>query len=76
MASIEIDTAVYERSHGKSPKGYGGWVFSTERNPDPANDKALFWAPVSTYAEAKKWVKAEVAARFGDDAEGVVYVQP
>lgn len=53
---INFNTTQYEFSHGRKPRGYGGWAFVvTEGSPEPV------WAPGSmTFADAKRWVTAHV----------------
>lgn len=44
----EVRTSKYKFSHGKAPRGFGGWAFS-----DGSHDCELFWH-YGTYSEAKK----------------------
>ena len=57
---VEFNTREYEMSHGKVPRGRGGWAFSESRNPQP--EQILWSSSNSTLAEAKKEVKARLAA--------------
>ena len=59
----EFDTA----PHGRQPRGYGSWAFAFEgRGP--------VWAPTSTYADAKAWVKAHIRSVAPADYAGTVVV--
>lgn len=52
--SVEVDTTEYEFSHGKKPRGRGGWGFEV--------NGAVVWAPCSTYGDAVKWARAQASA--------------
>jgi hypothetical protein len=52
-ATYDFCTYEFERSHGKLPRGYGGWAFAFKRNAPI--DEVVF-APSSTYQEAKRWI--------------------
>jgi hypothetical protein len=56
-------TDEYEFSHGRTPRGRGSWAFSIHRNPDVMGNDIL-WSPSMTYADAKRWAKAEAAKRW------------
>jgi hypothetical protein len=61
--TIEFDTAEFFRSHMRNPKGWGSWAFfiesaSGQRKRDPV------FAPPSSYADAKAWVKAHIRAEY------------
>jgi len=71
MARFAFDTTDYEFTHGRKPRGRGGWAFSFERHPDVLSD-AVVWTPSMTYVEAKRWFAAEAARR--GVTEGTVYV--
>jgi hypothetical protein len=58
--TIHFDTTPFVRSHGRQPKGRGGWAFSFGRE---APQVPAFFSPGMTYAEAKKWA-AEYARGF------------
>lgn len=62
---VIVDTADYIRSHGKAPRGFGGWAFCTvdPRRPDYLDH--IIWLN-GTYRAARK----EAIAR----ARGVVAV--
>jgi hypothetical protein len=69
MANISVDfsTREFRFSHGKEPKGYGSWAFEFEgRGP--------VWAPTSTYAEAKKWIKEHIRSVAPAGFVGIVNV--
>lgn len=51
--TIEFSTREFRLSHSKEPRGYGSWAFQFE-------GREIIWAPTSTYADAKKWARAEV----------------
>ena len=56
----------YVRSHGKSPKGWGKWMFSYDKNGDD-----YFEVPGSmSFADAVKWVKGKAK----EDKKDYVYV--
>ena len=77
MPRITFDTAAYEASHGKAPRGRGSWAFGTRRNADACNEDECWFSPGGmTLAEAKKWAKAEAARRFGAGAAGTLWVLP
>lgn len=72
---MEFDTIEYVKSHGREPRGRGGWAFSDVRNPshDVPNGEpgGFFWAPSGTYAEAKRAAREHYRGKAS-----VVYVQP
>jgi hypothetical protein len=47
---VAIDTSVYRRAHGRSPRGRGSWAFHP--NPDGPLDDRMIWTQ-GTYAEAR-----------------------
>jgi hypothetical protein len=56
--ALEFDTTEYEFSHGRKPRGRGGWVFE-KYLPHPAGngfvDRFVFWAKGGqTLTEAKR----------------------
>ena len=63
MARIEIDTHDYERSHGKTPRGYGSWAFSATHpgSREWRIEQARFFH--GSWGEARRqaiaWAKAE-----------------
>jgi len=58
---IEFDEAPFIRSHMTTPRGRGSYAFSIE-------GQAPIFSPSGTYAEAKKWAKAQVLAIAPADA--------
>lgn len=54
---IDFTTTEYVFSHGREPRGRGGWAFEI---PGAAGKPEEFWAPSGTYQEAKKAVIARV----------------
>ena len=52
MLKIEFITSVYELSHGRKPRGPGGWCFTEKRNPRSTDPH--YWVSASSYVEAKK----------------------
>lgn len=70
---IEFNTYAFERSHRKMPRGYGSWGFFFDAS---MRLEDVWFAPSSTYAEAKKLAKAEAKRRFGEKASGTIYVAP
>ena len=58
---VRVETTDYEFSHGHTPKGRGGWLFSFVRNPDVINDVLINCN--GTYTEAKKALKVELDRR-------------
>ena len=72
---IEFNTDQFVFSHGRQPKGYGGWAFGTKRNPDTMNSDECWFTPgAMTYGEAKKWAKAEAKRRFLEATHVTLYV--
>lgn len=72
---ILIDTSDYERSHGKSPRGYGNWMFCSVR-PGSSDYLDHLVSHTGRYADAKRFAVA-YAATDGGKALGfrdVVYV--
>src|SRR5262245_28220024 len=61
-APVEIDTCDFERSHGRAPRGRGGWAFCTvnPRQADYLNH--VLWKN-GTYAEARRAAVAEAKLR-------------
>lgn len=58
--TTEFNTTDYQMSHGRGPRGFGSWAFFFQRNADVGQ---AFWVHQSTYADAKKAVRAEVKRR-------------
>lgn len=53
-AAVKVDDAPYRRSHMTSPKGRGGWMFSTKPSPDLSrgSDDPVFFH-TGTYADSR-----------------------
>ena len=66
--SFEFDARNYEFTHGRAPKGYGSWAFAFE-------GRAPVWAPSSSYADAKRWIKQHIRTVAPADYRGVVVVE-
>ena len=62
--TVYFNTTEYEFSHGKSPRGRGGWAFSFVRRPDVMTE--VFWVN-GTYAEAKKVARDKAKAEGSDE---------
>ena len=64
--AAKIETERYVRSHGKKPKGYGGWMFSYNR------DGSDIWEIPNgmSWPDAQKWAKKKAK----EDGEDYVYV--
>lgn len=60
--TVEFITDQFEFAHGKTPRGYGGWAFSEERNPDVQSD-AVIWV-TGLYRDAKKQAAKVMRARI------------
>lgn len=64
--AAKIETERYVRSHGKKPKGYGGWMFSYNRD---GSDEWQIPNGMS-WPDAQKWAKEKAK----EDGEDYVYV--
>ena len=64
--AAKIETERYVRSHGKKPRGYGGWMFSYNRD---GSDEWQIPNGMS-WADAQKWAKKKAK----EDGEDYVYV--
>ena len=64
--AAKIETERYVRSHGKKPKGYGGWMFSYNRD---GSDEWQIPNGMS-WPDAQKWAKKKAKK----DGEDYVYV--
>jgi hypothetical protein len=75
---IYFCTSEYEKSHGKMPRGRGGWIFAAERNPQ--SDRMIFTGSNLTLTEAKKEAAAKLTAHnlaLGVEADVVeLYILP
>ena len=69
--AVLFDYSEYEASHGKAPRGRGGWAFKFRTEDgyvvaDEADVERLgrdlaevHFAPSGTFAEAKRWARAK-----------------
>jgi hypothetical protein len=62
---IEIYTAIFERSHGRKPKGFGAWGFIII---DESCDREVetFFTPAMSLSDAKVWAKAHAGENFAE----------
>lgn len=82
--AIEFDDSEYQRSHGKAPRGRGGWGFRFRRDgelvADPAQDAGwgelgfVWWANAAlggatTFGEAKRWARAKAVELGAETVE-------
>ena len=63
---FEVTTSSYVRSHGREPKGRGGWAFQRTYNYT-AYERELYgeviFAPGAlTFTEAKRWLREQHGA--------------
>ena len=65
--TFDFDTREYSFSHGKEPRGYGSWAFEFE-------GKEPVWAPTSTHADAKRWVRQHIRSVAPADYAGDVRI--
>lgn len=57
---MEFSTSKYEASHGRKPRGRGGWWFQVfYYSPSTGLFAETFQAPYGTLTEAKRWVELE-----------------
>jgi hypothetical protein len=54
---VRFDSHLFERSHGKQPRGEGMWCFAPEGDDRAGRTDRRFWFN-GTFAEAKKAAKA------------------
>ena len=55
IEGARVDTEKYRMSHGKDPKGTGGWMFMLTNNPRDDKAGEIYQVPgVKTYGAAKK----------------------
>lgn len=64
--AVRVSDERYIRSHGKSPRGFGKWMFSY----DPKGDNAFVIPTAMNYSDAKKWV----AKKAKEDNQAYVFV--
>jgi hypothetical protein len=61
MSAPDFSSRQYEASHGRAPRGRGGWGFFFDYARDAS---AAWWAPVgASYSEAKRAAVAEARRR-------------
>lgn len=66
--TIIFDDRAFRLTHGKAPRGYGAWAFCFEgRGP--------VWAPSSTFADAKRWIKEHIRGEAPANYRGDVFVK-
>lgn len=71
-----FETAHYELSHGRSPRGRGSWAFCPfhKRNASDAMDFTI-WSPGGmTFTEARKWAKGKIADLHSTAPAGSPYL--
>jgi len=66
--TFEFSTRDYLMTYGHAPRGYGMWAFTFEKC-EP------IWAPASTYANAKKWVKTHIKNLAPTDYTGHIQIK-
>lgn len=54
-----FDTRAYQATYTHAPRGYGSWAFDYRIESHRENAAPIF-APTSSYADAKKWIKAHI----------------
>lgn len=52
MATVQVITSEYVRSHGREPRGFGMWAFTFRRDRAWTTEPTFY--PQSTYAQAKR----------------------
>ena len=72
---FEFDTREYEFTHGRAPRGYGGWAFDfrTSDGGKTENAEPIF-APASNYVAAKAWIKNHIKSIAPAGYDGVVKI--
>lgn len=70
--TVRFETDGYQWAHGKAPRGYGQWAFTAL---EMDGGKEVFWAPSSTYSEAKKWARKHILSLTPDDYSGPVTIE-
>lgn len=68
MINFWFDDRCYRLTHGRAPRGFGAWAFEFEGRP-------VVWAPSSTFAEAKRWVKEHIRGEAPQGFRGDVCVK-
>jgi hypothetical protein len=63
--TINFDTHDYFNSHLQAPRGRGGWMFALDLDEARRGEyRNVLSSPSMTYADAKRWARAEVTARI------------
>jgi len=65
--AISVDTSRYKRSHGKKPRGKGGWAFYLD---DPKTSSPVFIPHSMQYSDAVNWAKEKAKK----DGKKIVWV--
>jgi hypothetical protein len=61
--AVTFQTTKYEASHGKKPRGFGGWMFSPAPNGDARSaDTITAWGE---YGSAKLEAREKARRRYG-----------
>jgi hypothetical protein len=64
--TFEFDDRGFRFTHGRAPRGFGGWAFEFE-------GLDMVWAPPMMFSEAKVWIKNYIR-RIAPDGRGNVRV--
>ena len=62
--TVHFNIREYYFSHGRAPRGLGGWAFSFKRDPDVMTE--IFWVH-GTYGDCKKVARAKAKAEWHDE---------
>ena len=79
MTRVEFSTNTYEFSHGRKPRGFGGWAFGVgTANPSPNRwDGEMLTSPPMLFAHAKLWAKTRVVDDYaGSHGTVTLHVLP
>lgn len=68
ITTYDFNTIEFEISHGRLPRGRGGWAFALERH---APIDRIVFAPSGTYSDAKRWITDQ--ARRCDVPAGTIF---
>ena len=64
MATVHVDTQEYTYEHGRTPRGFGGWMFTFERDGETVEvEKAFYGTYTASLKNARRY-----AAGMGYDA--------
>ncbi len=72
LSSILVNTRLYERDYGHTPKGRGSWAFSIGNLDGYLDATKAFFTNSMTYREAVQVAKKEAQKRGAD----MIYVLP